>query len=75
MTDLLIRNLDPATHEELKRRAQSAGMSVQAYASRLLDAHTGRPSLAEWSQRLEELPRHPETSGAEALRRAREQLL
>lgn len=75
VTDLLIRDLDPATHDELKRRAEEMGMSVQAYVSRVLDQHTARPSLSQWLRRLNELPRHPEVSGAELIRAAREGLL
>lgn len=75
MTDLLIRDLDPATHDELKRRAEEMGMSVQAYVSRVLDQHAARPSLSQWLRRLDELPRHPEVSGAELIRAAREGLL
>lgn len=75
VTDLLIRDLDPATHDELKRRAEEMGMSVQAYVSRVLDQHAARPSLSQWLRRLDELPRHPEVSGAELIRAAREGLL
>lgn len=75
MTDLLIRDLDPATHDELKRRAEEMGISVQGYVSRLLEQHAARPSLAEWLRRLDELPRHRELSGAELIRAAREELL
>lgn len=75
MTDLLIRDMDPATHKELKRRAEQAGMSLQAYVSRVLGHHAARPSLSEWLRHLDELPRHPEISGAETIRAAREELL
>lgn len=35
--DLLIRGLADETHEELKRRAQDAGVSLQTYVARLLE--------------------------------------
>jgi hypothetical protein len=73
MTALLIRDLDARTHAELKRRAEEGGVSVQAYVSRLLDQHTARPSLADWLQRLDELPRHPDVSGAELVRAGRDE--
>lgn len=73
MSDLLIRDLDPAVHQELRRRAAEDGMSVQAYVSRLLGRHTAQPSLRQWLRRLEELPRHPDLSGATLVREAREQ--
>jgi plasmid stability protein len=75
MSDLLIRDLDPDVHRELKRRADEEHMSLQAYVSRVLDQHAARPSMKEWLRRLEELPRHPEISGADAVREAREELL
>lgn len=74
MSDLLIRNLDETTHAELKRRAEQAGMSVQAYVSRLLAEHAARPSLSDWLRRLDELPHHPNISGAATIHAAREEL-
>lgn len=71
MGDLLIRDLPDATHEELKRRAAAEGMSLQGYVTRLLEQHTARQSLLEWLDSVDELPRHPEISGAEAVRAAR----
>lgn len=75
MADLLIRGLDPAVHQELKRRAEEGGMSVQAYVSRVLDQHAARPSLSEWLRRLDELPRHPEVVGADIIEAARDEML
>lgn len=74
MGDLLIRDLPDATHDELKRRAAAAGMSLQAYVTDLLEQHATKPTLKEWLRELDELPRHPEISGAEAVRAAREEL-
>jgi plasmid stability protein len=75
MSDLLIRNLDPDIHKELKRRADEEQVSLQAYVSRVLGQHTARPTMKDWLRRLEELPRHPEISGADAIREAREELM
>lgn len=75
MADLLIRNVPPAVHDELKRRAEASGMSVQAYVSRLLDQHAARPSVSMWLRSLDELPRHPDVVGAQVLREARGELL
>ncbi|MQA17743.1 MAG: hypothetical protein GEV09_27860 [Pseudonocardiaceae bacterium] len=75
MGDLLIRDLPVQTHDELKRRAQAAGMSLQAYAAQVLGQHTIAPSLEEWLRSLAELPRHPEISGAETIRAVRDELL
>ncbi len=74
MGDLLIRGLAPETHEELKRRALEAGVSLQTYVARLLERSTAVPALPDWLSGLEELPRHRSVSGATAVREAREEL-
>ncbi len=74
MGDLLIRGISPETHDELKRRAQQDGVSLQTYVARLLKRATTVPSLADWVEQLEELPRHREASGAQAVRDARDEL-
>lgn len=74
MGDLLIRGLADETHEELKRRAQDAGVSLQTYVTRLLERSTAVPPLPDWLSQLEELPRHRGVSGAAAVREACEQL-
>ncbi|MEX2324641.1 MAG: hypothetical protein WD576_02730 [Nitriliruptoraceae bacterium] len=75
MGDLLIRGLPALTHQELKRRAGLAGMSLQAYVAQLLERSAATPSLEEWLLRLDELPRHQDISGAEAVRAARDEML
>ena len=74
MGDLLIRGLAPETHEELKRRAQDAGVSLQTYVARLLERSTIVPPLADWLSELDELPRHRAVSGARSVREARDEL-
>ncbi len=74
MADLLIRNLDPTVHQELKRRADAEHVSLQTYVSRVLGRHAGRPTITQWLHGLDDLPRHPNVSGAEALREARADL-
>jgi hypothetical protein len=74
MGDLLIRGITPETHEELKRRAQAAGVSLQAYVARLLERSTAVPPLSDWLSQLDELPRHRGVSGATAVREARDEL-
>jgi plasmid stability protein len=74
VADLLIRGLDPETHRELKRRAERAGQSLQGYVAGLLEAHTARPSLADWLAELDELTPVDVASGAEAVRAARDEL-
>lgn len=74
MPDLLIRNVNAETHQELQRRAEQAGMSLQAYVSDLLEQHTAHPSVSDWLENLAELPRHAELSGADAVRAARDEV-
>ena len=74
MGDLLIRDLSPETHAELKRRAKEAGMSLQTYVARLLERSTAVPPVADWLDRLEQLPRHRGLTGAAAVREARDEL-
>ena len=72
MADLLIRNVDAQTHDELKRRAAAEGLSVQQYVARVLTAHTSRPSIQEWLGRLDELaPVNTNITGADAVAAAR----
>lgn len=74
MGDLLIRDLPPATHEELKRRAEQAGMSLQAFVTHLLERSTATPALGDWLRGLDDLPTHPEVKGADVVREARDEL-
>lgn len=76
MADLLIRNVDAQTHDELKQRAAAEGLSVQQYVVRVLTAHTSRPSMQEWLRRLDELaPADTNASGADAVAAARAEAL
>jgi plasmid stability protein len=43
-----IRDLDEATHRELVRRADAAGMSLRAYVIDVLHRHAALPSLEDW---------------------------
>ena len=74
MVDLLIRDLPAGTHEELKRRAEEAGMSLQSYVTQMLTRSTAVPALSDWLRGLDELPRHAELSGADAVRAGRDDL-
>jgi hypothetical protein len=73
MGDLLIRDLPTATHAELKRRASQRSMSLQAYVRQLLERSTATPAVTDWLRQLDDLPRHPDVSGAAAVRAAREE--
>ncbi len=76
MPDLLIRDLNPATHEALRRRAEAAGRSLQAEVHRILDSasRAADPSAArELADRIASAladRRHPDS--AEAVRDVRD---
>lgn len=72
MADLLIRDVPSDTHQELRRRAELAGMSLQRYVVQLLERSTSSPALADWLSGLDDLPRHADVSGADAVRDARD---
>jgi hypothetical protein len=72
--DVLVRDLDPATHGALKRRAEAAGVSMQAYITRLLDEHASRPTVTEWLELLDGIDPAPHVSGAEVVAAARGEL-
>lgn len=74
MPDLLIRNLSPKTHGELKRRADLEGLSLQAYVTRLLTASAERPTRGEWLEQLDRLDPISGVSGSEAVEAARDEL-
>lgn len=74
MADLLIRDLDPEAHRELKRRAVRDGQSLQSYVARLLTAHVRTPDLREWLEQLDEIDPVHGTTGSHAVAAARDDL-
>jgi hypothetical protein len=74
MADVLIRDVDPAMHAELRRRAESAGLSMQSYITRLLAEHVQRPTMEQWLARLDSVEAVEEVRGAEVVAAAREEL-
>ena len=59
MGNLQIKNLPAGLHEELRRRAGRAGLTVRDYLLRLIEADQRLPSPEEW---LEELRAHSPVS-------------
>lgn len=49
-------------------------MSLQSYVTQMLAHSTSTPTLADLLQGLEDLPRHADASGADAVREARDEL-
>lgn len=74
MADVLIRDVDPSVHAELRRRAESAGLSMQNYITRLLAEHVRRPTMEEWLAELDTLEAVEDVRGADVIRAAREEL-
>lgn len=74
MVDVLIRELDDHTHAELKRRAEAAGVSMQQHIARLLSAHVQWPTQQEWLERLDAVRPVQDTTGAQAVAAARDEL-
>ncbi len=73
MPDMLIRDVPETTHEEMKRRAESAGMSLQVYVRDLLDAHVAKPFMTDWRDQVRALPPVQTTmTGVEAAAVSRE---
>lgn len=75
MGDLWFRDLSPSTHQELRRRAEQAGMSLQAYVAQLLERSVSTPTVVDWLRGLDELPRHADLSGADVVRALRDEIL
>jgi hypothetical protein len=57
MAQILVRNLDAAVVEQLKKRARSKGRSLQAEAKAILEQEAERLDPQEILQRLEEFRR------------------
>ena len=74
MADVLIRDVDPAMHAELRRRAETAGVSMQRYITGLLAEHVRRPTLQDWLAQLDGLEPVEDVRGADVVAAAREEL-
>jgi 3-oxoacyl-[acyl-carrier-protein] synthase III len=73
-----IREVPDEVHEELQRRASSAGMTLRQYTVKVLDEHVATPTMDEWMERIARRrarwlaeDRHIEVDAAEAVRAAR----
>lgn len=56
MSNIQVRNVDADEHEALRRRAESAGMSISQYVLELIRRDLRRPGRAEWLTMLRSLP-------------------
>lgn len=74
MADLLIRDLDPETHAELRARADREGRSLQSYVADLLRRHASASPISEWLTRLDALEPVITVEGSDAVAAARDEL-
>lgn len=74
MSIIQVKNVPPAMHSELRRRAQQEGMTIRDYVMKLIERDQRRPSKQDWLDRVSELSPVPVTqSAAEVVREAREE--
>jgi plasmid stability protein len=72
-TTLHLRDVPDDLHERLRARAERRGMSLRGYVLSVLADHASLPTLDEWLDGLARVPpAAAATSGAEAVRAARE---
>lgn len=55
MPSLQIKNVPPALHEELRRRARSRGETVRDYVLALIERDQEIPTRQEWLRRVRKL--------------------
>ena len=73
MSNLQVKDVPPAVHEELRQRAREAGVSIRDYVLRLIEADQAKPSKTEWFRRLQQLHSIPlGQSAAELVRASRD---
>ncbi len=56
MSNIQVRNVDEQEHEALRRRAESAGLSISQYVLELIRRDLRRPARAEWLAMVRGLP-------------------
>jgi hypothetical protein len=69
-----VKNVPPAMHTELKRRAEQDGLTIRDYVLKLIERDQRLPSKSDWLDRVAELePVTVSRSAVEAVREAREE--
>jgi plasmid stability protein len=56
MSSVQVKNVDEETHELLRQRAASAGMTLGEYVLELIRKDLRKPSKAEWLARIRARP-------------------
>jgi hypothetical protein len=69
-----VKNVPPAVHGELRRRAEQEGLTIRDYVLKLIERDQRLPSKTDWLARVAELePVAVSQSAAEVIREAREE--
>jgi hypothetical protein len=69
-----VKNVPPAMHSELRRRADQEGMTIRDYVLKLIERDQRVPSKRDWLERVAELePVAVSRSAAEMVREGREE--
>ena len=72
VSNLQVKNVDPALHEQLRTRAAAAGVTLGEYVLELIRRDLRTPSRHEWLAQVRSLPTiGPDVDIAEALDEAR----
>jgi hypothetical protein len=74
MSIIQVKNVPPAMHSELRRRAGQEGMTIRDYMMKLIERDQRIPSKRDWLERVAELePVAVSQSAAEMVREGREE--
>lgn len=74
MSIIQVKNVPPAVHGELRRRAEQEGLTIRDYVLKLIERDQRLPSRTDWLARVAELePVAVSQSAAEVIREAREE--
>jgi hypothetical protein len=74
MSNLQVKNLPPAMHSELRRRADQEGTTIRDYVLKLIERDQRLPSRRDWLERVAELePVAVSRSAAEMVREGRDE--
>jgi hypothetical protein len=74
MSTIQVKNVPPAMHTELRRRAEQEGLTIRDYVLKLIERDQRLPSKTDWFDRVAQLdPVTVSRSAAETVREAREE--
>jgi hypothetical protein len=74
VSNIQVKDVSPAMHSELRRRADQEGLTIRDYVLRLIEKDQRLPSKRDWLDRVAGLePVEVSQSAAELVREAREE--